>query len=302
MTTVIYHRADYDGLFSAAVCAKFLRERNPDVEFIGWDYGDPAIDFPEGYVYLVDLSPDCFKAIPSDVSKLIWIDHHKSSIAKWDEQLGQPFTAYLVDGVAACRLCWQWFTYDANCNGLGWTLPKLSDYMERNVHEPLALTLAGEYDVWDLSDDRALPFQFGLTLAGVSNFYDLITLLGSSGKPQTQELCDLGESALAWQKNFAKRTADNSMYHRKWEGVKFAILGSVHAIGSMWFPESALPEDTQALMSWRYGGDGVAFSLYHAPGFEHIDLSVIASKYGGGGHKGACGFRLPLEQALEIIK
>ena len=32
------------------------------------------------------------------------------------------------------------------------------------------------------------------------------------------------------------------------------------------------------------------------------DLSIIAKKYGGGGHAGACGFELPLAQALEIIR
>src|SRR5262245_35335691 len=34
-----------------------------------------------------------------------------------------------------------------------------------------------------------------------------------------------------------------------------------------------------------------------APGKEHHDLSEIAKRYGGGGHRGACGFRtskLPL--------
>lgn len=32
-------------------------------------------------------------------------------------------------------------------------------------------------------------------------------------------------------------------------------------------------------------------SLYHADGKEQHDLSLIAVKYGGGGHRGACGFR-----------
>jgi nanoRNase/pAp phosphatase (c-di-AMP/oligoRNAs hydrolase) len=32
-------------------------------------------------------------------------------------------------------------------------------------------------------------------------------------------------------------------------------------------------------------------SLYHAPSKEHHDLSKIAVKYGGGGHRGACGFK-----------
>ena len=186
-TTAIYHRADYDGLFSAAVCAKFLPE---NTEFIGWDYGDPCIEFPDGTVYLADLSPDCFRSLPYDAQKrLVWIDHHKSSIEKWDNQLGNPWVGYLIDGVAACRLCWQWFTYDDKCNGLGWAKPNLEDYKERRVDEPLALTLAGEYDVWDLSDRRALSLQFGLTASGAQSFRDLTVLLERGGDSQTEELC-----------------------------------------------------------------------------------------------------------------
>lgn len=257
-TTVIYHRADFDGLFSAAVCAKFLPEHT---EFIGWDYGDPLIDFPAGDVYLVDLSPDCFTGIPANTRGLIWIDHHKSSISKWDEQLGQPFTAYLIDGVAACRLCWQWFTYDATCGGLGWVLPKLEEYKDRRVSEPLALTLAGEYDVWDLSDRRALPFQFGLTASGVTTFRDLMVLLERGGDSQTEELCVQGDSALAWQQAFAGQVMLERSYRRDWEGLRFAILGSAHTRNSMWFPQAAIEREVQALMCWRYDGEKVMFSL-----------------------------------------
>jgi len=35
---------------------------------------------------------------------LIWIDHHKSAMEKWDN--GPE--GYRIDGVAACRLAWQW--------------------------------------------------------------------------------------------------------------------------------------------------------------------------------------------------
>jgi nanoRNase/pAp phosphatase (c-di-AMP/oligoRNAs hydrolase) len=36
-------------------------------------------------------------------------------------------------------------------------------------------------------------------------------------------------------------------------------------------------------------------------GKEHHDLSQIAVRYGGGGHKGACGFRITLAQLAEIL-
>ena len=44
-------------------------------------------------------------------------------------------------------------------------------------------------------------------------------------------------------------------------------------------------------MGFNYDGKGWNFSLYHAKHRTDLDLSAIAVKYGGGGHRGACGFR-----------
>ena len=99
-TTVIYHSADFDGIFCREIARKFL----PDAELIGWDFGNPLIPFPkEKFVYILDLSADCIMAsdIPDDwKSRTVWIDHHKSSIEKWTDNI----PGYRIDGVAACRL------------------------------------------------------------------------------------------------------------------------------------------------------------------------------------------------------
>lgn len=306
-TTVIYHRADYDGLFSAAVCSMFL----PDAEMIGWDFGDPFIPQPEGRTYIVDLSPDCLEGVYVD-RELIWIDHHKSSISKWDDQLGNPFPGYRIDGVAACRLCWQWFQKHPS-GGFGSDdpmlqcakLPALEDYKERRVDEPMALTLAGEYDVWDKQDPRAEAFQFGLTAHGLDDWAALMmTFLADlrASRHQVEDVCATGESVMNWQRIYAAQVCRDRSYVREWEGQTFCILGSPHARSSMWFPQEAIPEECDALMCWRYDGERVMFSLYHAPGHEEHDLSQIAVKYGGGGHRGACGFTLSLDEALKVIR
>ena len=103
---VYYHSADFDGLFSREVCRKFLPE---DTKFVGWDYGDPKADFPTDintqFVYVVDLCPnEVFGDYVKD--RVVWIDHHKTAIVSHDPDI----PGYRIDGVAACRLCWQWFT------------------------------------------------------------------------------------------------------------------------------------------------------------------------------------------------
>lgn len=300
-TTVIYHRADYDGLFSAAVCKKFL----PDAEFIGWDFGDPLIPFPaEGSVYIVDLPPECVGETAIGIghlaSRIIWIDHHKSSIQKWDE-LGVVLPGYRIDGVAACRLCWQWFaSLDPEiCFASPGDLPLKDHYVHRDVKEPLALTLAGEYDVWDKRDERADAFQFGMWASGVAEGGCLALL---DNEKEVLEFCEEGFAMMRWQRQFAASTCRERAYIREWEGRTFCVLASCHARNSMWFPQEAIPKECDALMCWRYDGNRVSFSLYHAPGHEEHDLSPIAVKYGGGGHRGACGFSMSLEGALEVIR
>ena len=99
---------------------------------------------------------------------IVWIDHHKSSI----ESHAKGIPGYRIDGVAACRLAWQWFaTLLKNVADPAGVLPSetaaaiLPDreaYFERRVTEPVAVRLAGEYDIWDKRDPDAELFQYGL--------------------------------------------------------------------------------------------------------------------------------------------
>lgn len=82
---VLWHRADFDGVCSAAIVKKFV----PDCELHGIDYGDP---FPwqkvepleaNGMrslrrVFLLDFSlpPEDMKKLAA-CCDLVWIDHHK---------------------------------------------------------------------------------------------------------------------------------------------------------------------------------------------------------------------------------
>lgn len=99
-TTVIYHRSDFDGIFCREIAHHFL----PDAELIGWEYGDiePAVA-PDGRLYIMDLSVPGLMAHPN----LVWIDHHKSAIDKYPATI----RGVRIDGVAACRLAWQWFSH-----------------------------------------------------------------------------------------------------------------------------------------------------------------------------------------------
>lgn len=293
---MIYHKADYDGIFCREIARKFL----PNAELIGWDYGDPTPPIQEDVVlYMLDISVPELMNHPN----LIWIDHHKSAIEKYGTKPG-----YQIDGVAACRLAWQWFNRTSDgSTGYAVNVPSTKEpYVERRVTEPLAVRLAGEYDIWDKRDPQAELLQHGLRSQELNkNCWDL--LLTNHAETDTQH--DVGTElvyALLDQGKclqYAKTKENESIIKSAGFTLRFeelTFLACNHArYNSFLFTAGLKPEHDACLgFCWRAGKWTV--SLYHAPGKEHFDLSLTAVKYGGGGHRGACGFtckELPFQLA-----
>lgn len=280
-TTVIHHSADYDGIFCREIARKFL----PAAELIGWDYKDPKIPFPEGIAYVLDLSPECFEALPTDYqTRLIWIDHHKTAIEKWPSQI----VGFRIDGVAACRLAWQWFSRPGEMSN---SFPK-SKFIEREVNEPVAVRLAGEYDIWDKRDIRAEWMQYGLrSFTPNESMWAALLRTDEIGEMNLCTILRDGATCQNYQQN-----ADAGMMHRSflfdWEGLKFLALNTARC-NSLTFMAKDVPETAHdALLGFYWDGGKWNVSLYHAKHRTDLDLSKIAVKYGGGGHRGACGFAL----------
>ena len=294
MKTVIYHSADFDGIFCREIARKFLGDE--DVKYIGWNFGDALVPMSkEGTVYILDLSPDCidwtgvFQKTAMD--RVVWIDHHKTSIEKWGcTGLHDKIPGYRIDGVAACRLAWQWFSSAADRENILGNQSK-SDFIDRKVTEPLAVRLAGEYDVWDHEKSKGadLAFQCGLRS---EKTLDWEALLSSDTFSENRTLGIVADGQIA--QRYARYQDDQWMREAsflvKWEGLTFLCLNTV-ARGSGIFDSKDNPDTGHdALLAYGYRGNLWTVSLYHAKHRTDLDLSKIAAKYGGGGHRGACGF------------
>lgn len=286
-TFVIYHSADYDGIFCRQIAAAFLPA---DTTFIGWNHGDPLIPIPVGFTYILDLSPDCLQ--DGELGHhVVWIDHHKTSMDKW----GTSLPGYRIDGVAACRLTWQWFIKDHDTSDL-WPgtmkcvgrLPVKEDFIERRVNEPWAVRLAGEYDIWDKRDPNAELFQHGLRSEELYKAtWD--ALLDPVGDGTVNRLLNQGR-ALQYARTKENESVIKELgFTFSWEGLTFLACNAAR-FNSLLFTAGLKPEH-DACFGFKWNGKDWSVSLYHAPGKEDIDLSAIAKLHGGGGHRGACGFR-----------
>ena len=289
---VIYHRADFDGIFCCEIAKQYYGE---DAEYLGWNHGDPEPDVsPDRVVMLLDLSIEALMSHP----KLVWIDHHASAIEKYAPEI----EGWRIDGVAACRLVWQWFfrgrQHWLRCLRAEGT--DKADFVERRVKEPWAVRLAGEYDVWDKRDPDAELFQHGLR----SQDLDFAALLGDDERA-VQYVRRLLEAGQALQ---YARTRENASVIKaqgftvRFEGLTFLACNAAR-FNSLLFTEGLRPEHDGCLgFCWDGKNGRWKVSMYGVPGKPELDFSPIAVRYGGGGHRQACGFqcdRLPFELGKE---
>lgn len=284
-TLAVYHSADYDGIFCREVARKFM----PHATLVGWNFGDPKIEAGDyDLVYVMDLPPDCVHHCVDQ--NMIWIDHHKTSIDKF----GGIFRGYQIDGVAACRLAWQWFSITEH-NAQNQTneqlmvpLPIKEDFIERRVSEPRAIRLAGEYDIWDHRDENARTFQYGLRANEEGGTEMLQALLGSN---KLSEIV-VGDGVVAerYSKNVDAGICNDLTWLMEWEGLKFLCVNHAR-FNSLLFAAKDKPETGHdALLGFRFDGKKWMVSIYHSNHRKDLDLSEIAKKHGGGGHRGASGF------------
>ena len=292
---VIYHSADFDGIFSREIARLHFGE---NADYLGWNYGDavPVIPPEVEQLYMIDIS---IKGL-MDHPKLIWIDHHKTAM----EEFAATIPGYRIDGVAACRLAWQFFAMLDTTDGQlakqacfggegedGWFLPTKDQYVRRVVTEPLAVRLAGEYDIWDKRDPRAELFQHALRLPRV----EIPPLLADheedepgAGEVRIQGLLARAEDVAYVQKQKDEHHIKKSGFDLKWEGLMF-LACNASGYNSLLFT-AGVKEHHEALLGFRWDGGKWLVSLYGAPHRPDIDLSAIAKRHGGGGHRQACGF------------
>jgi hypothetical protein len=320
--TVIHHSADFDGVFCREIARHFLlidrqdpASPPPEVEFIGWDFPNPPlhngqillnsdliyvmdlpIDRPFGWIFKDgyagnETDPRIQPLDRVDFSKYVWIDHHATSILS--HPAGIP--GYRIDGVAACRLAWQWFRNYTLCNVVG-GLPRKQEFTDRIVTEPKAVQLAGEYDIWDKRNPEAETFQYALRCGeiGPSTFHALFY----NDEPRLKAMLFGGGIAQRYAQQVDAETVNARSFLMRWEELNFLCINSARYNSQLFAARDIEATGHDALLGFCWMGKKWLVSLYHAKHRTELDLSAIALKHGGGGHRGAAGFTcktLPFE-------
>lgn len=212
------------------------------------------------------------------------------------------FKGYRIDGVAACRLCFQWFSHGYG-GGIGMeqcyienrsgNLPTKHDFVERTVSEPLAVRLAGEYDVHDLRDERAELFQHGLRSEDLeaTGAWNQMLELDDTAERRVRDLLNNGRTLQFARANEYRDVITQQGFTVQFERLTFLACNSHELdIRSQLF-EAGIKPHHDALMGFTFTGKDWRVSMYRIDG-KDTDILSIAKKHGGGGHPGACGFHI----------
>ena len=267
-----YHLADLDGHCSGAI----VKMAYPDCEMIGINYGD---DFPwadikqEEIVYMVDFSLQPFKDMIKlfNSCELVWIDHHKTAIEeykKYSDIVKLDWCGMRDIKKAGCELCWEYF----------------------NLEKPYpeVVRLLGRYDVWDLGE-RILSFQFGMRLNEWNPNENCWNNLLNNDLNMIANIEERGGVVRTYKKQQDKQIMDKFSYEIEWEGYK-CLVCNINIFNSQTFKSKWDKKKYDIMIGYAsVKGEYYTVSIYTDK--KGIDGSIIAKKYGGGGHAQASGFQ-----------
>lgn len=264
----IYHSRDLDGWMSAAIVMK----KFPSIQLIGWDYGQdlPELSSEHVPVIMVDVSfPNHNMRHLIEKNNLVWIDHHISAIKEISKMEPLPFIEGLRnDKKAACELTWEYF---------------FPDYP---IPEPVRLL--GMYDSFrhkgTSEEDMVMQFQYAAR-AFCSDPEDCFNMMLDSFDG-VQSWIQSGFSIFQYLKTMAKQDYTRG-FPVFFAGYKF-IMVNTERFNPINFGIKYHEDGYDGAGSFFFKNGKWEFSLYNDNG--KVDVSEIAKRYGGGGHRGASGF------------
>lgn len=286
----VIHHNDADGYMSAKIVS--TAQGLNDNDFICMDYTkelDLSLIDKNELVYIVDysLEPEMMKSLLEITKHVIWIDHHKTAIDKYkDFPDVDKIKGFRFDGISATGLAWLYMR-GLTVNTGNYT----KDYyymMTKLEKAPLSVQLINDWDVWNHFKSDTKPFMIALnseiecwTSPNNSFWYDLYKN-GSFVK----ELVEKGKIMTEFRDGWASKFRFNYGFTINLEGHKVFCLNLGNA-NSEYFGD--LIDKFDAVMTFCYKG---TLNLFNASIYSNgnVDVSEIAKKFGGGGHKGASGF------------
>jgi oligoribonuclease NrnB/cAMP/cGMP phosphodiesterase (DHH superfamily) len=288
---VIYHAHCADGFAAAWACWIKWREA---CRYVGASYGENPPDVSGLDVLIVDFSykREVLRTMGSAAHSIIVLDHHKTAeadLAAWavpeiyadddamniirqvDDQVGQSIATYFDMDRSGARLAWG-FCHDDE--------------------PPMLIRLVEDRDLWrfELEDTKA----FALWLRSEPFDFERFELI-------SQELADgrdchrIMTEARAMQRFFDAKVSEIADFARvRRIGDHYPLVVNCPPMFASEVGHELLDRNADAPFAAMYFETANTRMWSLRSRDDREDVSLIAAKFGGGGHRNAAGFGAPL--------
>ena len=267
----VYHIADHDGKGSAEI----IKSLYPDCETIGLNHD---MEVPYEKIRAHDKIIVCDYALPfpfmaelAQNKDFTWIDHHASVINEYNDlRAGGSYPELKgLRRVGTAAICLAW------------------EYFHPGEEIPEGVRLLGLNDIYDLRDPRVLPFEYAFQSLGVNRPEDEIWKELLENKLDIPATVAKGEAILSWIKIRNFRLVRGMAFESSFQGYK-CICANMPQGKSAFFDSVPQIEGYDFMVNFYMNKDNLwNLSFYTAK--EGVDVSKIASIFGGGGHVKASG-------------
>lgn len=262
MIQVWYHENCYDGFGSAWAARRALSEHK-DVEYVACSYGKPMPNAGgNDDIYIVDFSfpREEMLLLSGRVKSLQVYDHHKTA----EEALkGLDFAVF-----------------DMNRSGAGLTW----DYLMEGVPRPRLIQHIEDRDLWTFKIDGSKEVHAYLCSQPFN--FEVWDKINETLETRPDEVYGLGRVLLAQKISEVELTCKKA-WVRKMDGYNVATVNTSAHWSEVGHHLLEKFPNVHFAASFTVFEDGVMWSLR---GRGDFDVSMVAKKFGGGGHFSAAGF------------
>lgn len=251
-------------------------------------------------IFDLAIGPDAVNLLVSklECTDIEIYDHHKTFLESWEEYKTTDPNMYLI---------WKdKLHYDVNHCGayLAWK------YYFPNERVPLYILYVEDRDIWQFKQPASN--EIGEALFNNEIRYDdpaayIETYFSFSSQEEEQKYFDsleqIGKS-LVNAKNKRMESLYKTGYFIEFDGHRIWACNASHNDASDLGNLAVTKGDCVAAFIWRYQSENNSIAISTRSDNKNpdaLDVSQLCKKYGGGGHRNAAGFEIPVEKINLIL-
>lgn len=298
----IYHKNCTDGFAAAWAVHRRWMEPNQAPQFLEATYGDPipSRDFLEGRnVLIVDFSwpEDELRAMASHAKSVVVLDHHATAEEALEalphitrptvERVGELFSRQnLEDGLTNLLVE---FDMDRSGAGMAW------DFCFGPTRRPPLIDLVEDRDLWRFKHEVTRGLHVYLSLRPFS--FERFSEISSRLKDDSDTLIeDISGALVEYEDSIVEHIVESSGFFGDFKDYSNVAMTAecpqrfASQVGHALLDKYPDAQFAAVISTRRPGQDAARASLRSRD--DRTDVSEVAKRFGGGGHRNAAGCKL----------